>query len=291
MATPATILVIDDNASLREALSTLLVPPFRVLTAGTGTAAKDVLLRDMVDLALIDYVLPDMSGLRLLEDLHRLRPELLIILMTAFGSEAVAVEAFRGGVWDYLTKPFSTAELLLRLSRALLVQPSPSPARSASDTERAPTDHVPELVGVPHPNIERAIRFVHLHLREDLTLAQVAHEAGMSKYHFCRVFRHQVGLTFREFVVSRRIGRATELLRDGHRSVTEICSEIGFKNLSHFGRVFRHLIGRPPSAYRRAVATADQCPRSETMRRPEKQESSNEKQPGRSKKLSPGIHS
>jgi len=248
MSAPVTVLVVDDDAALRESLVTLLVPPFRVVTAVTGQDAKGLFLREKVDVALIDYVLPDCSGLELLEDLHRARPGLPILLMTGFGSEAVAVTAFRGGVWDYLKKPFTAAEVLERLSRALGRRPTSVP----NDFPRATGRPLLDGMAVPHPSIERAMRFVDLNFREHLSLAQVAQEAGMSKYHFCRVFRQQVGLTPGEFVASRRIGHAVELLRDGHRSVTEVCVEIGFKNLTHFGRVFRRLVGQSPSAYRRA---------------------------------------
>jgi YesN/AraC family two-component response regulator len=287
----ATVLVVDDDAALRESLSAALDPPFRVVAAATGKAARGLLLHNTVDLALIDYVLPDTSGLRLLESLQRLRPELPIILITGFGSEDLAVEAFRSGIRDYLKKPFTASELLRRVSRALLFRHS---AEAAPAPCAAQGPQPSPLLGAPgglNQNLERAIRFVDMYLDDDITLTQVAQEAGMSKFHFCRVFRHHIGLTFREFVARRRIGRALELLRDGQRSVTEVCFAIGFKNLSHFGRVFRQLVGRPPSAYRRSVATAGQCPRSATRRRPEKQATSNEQQPGRSKQRSSGLDS
>ena len=72
----------------------------------------------------------------------------------------------------------------------------------------------------------------------------------MSKFHFCRHFKAVVGMSFQEFLARRRIARASVLLRDHKRTVTEVYLEVGFKDLSHFGRVFRKVTGHPPSRFR-----------------------------------------
>ncbi len=247
-----TVLIVDDDASLLEALTTALAPPLRVLTATTGRAACSILDRETVDLALIDYVLPDISGLALLRTVQKLCPELPIILITGFGSEDVAVEAFRCGVRDYIKKPFTISELVARFGRALSLA---TPGQGAQSADPPSADAAAPSSSGRNKNLERAIRFVDAHLSEEILLDRVAQEAGMSKYHFCRVFKRHLGVTFRKFVASRRIGRAVELLRDGGRSVSEVYLDVGFKNISHFGRVFRQLIGRPPSSYRRPHST------------------------------------
>ena len=98
--------------------------------------------------------------------------------------------------------------------------------------------------------IQRAIAYIETHLDKHLTLNQVACEAGMSKFHFCRHFKADMGLTFREFLARRRIAKAADLLRQGNQSVSEVYMDVGFKDLSHFSRVFRKITGQPPSRYR-----------------------------------------
>ena len=76
----------------------------------------------------------------------------------------------------------------------------------------------------------------------------------MSKFHFCRNFKSEMGLTFGEFLARRRIARAVELLRDPDRSLTDIYLDVGFKDMSHYGGVFRKLTGQSPSRFRRMAA-------------------------------------
>jgi AraC-like DNA-binding protein len=98
--------------------------------------------------------------------------------------------------------------------------------------------------------VQRAIAFIDRQLHSEITLDQVAREAGMSKFRFCRNFKDVTGFTFREFLARRRIARAIELFRDKTRSVSDVYLDVGFKNLSHFSRVFSNLAGQSPSRYR-----------------------------------------
>jgi YesN/AraC family two-component response regulator len=251
MPSPARILVVDDDPGLREALVAALAPPYEVLTAGTGMDALVLIGREPLDLIILDYVLPDLSGLTLLRIIKKVFPSVLIVVITAFGSEEVCVESFRGGARDYLNKPIRLPELRARVNELLA-------ARAACVERRSP---VLPVSRPGHPNgrpisretsLERALAYIDGHLDAPLTLDGVSREAGMSKFHFCRHFKSFTGLTFREYLARRRIGRATDLLRrDPERSVTETYLDLGFKDLSHFGRVFRKLIGQSPSLFRR----------------------------------------
>jgi AraC-like DNA-binding protein len=162
----------------------------------------------------------------------------------------VSVAAFRGGVRDYLKKPIQLGDLLAQVEALLAArreagEPGVPVSHPASSAE--PANESGPLPG----GVRRALAFIEGHLEDPLSLDQVAREAGMSKFHFCRHFKADTGLTFREFLAHRRIARAAELLRDGSRSVSEVYLDVGFKDLSHFGRVFRRIIGQPPSRYRR----------------------------------------
>jgi AraC-like DNA-binding protein len=79
------------------------------------------------------------------------------------------------------------------------------------------------------------------------TLARIAH---VSEAHFIRTFRATFGETPNRYLQRRRVERAMFLLRSGDRSVTDICMDVGFSSLGTFSRVFRDIVGEPPSAYR-----------------------------------------
>jgi YesN/AraC family two-component response regulator len=253
MAPAGSILVVDDDPAILEAVTTALIPRHKVLTAENGVKALELVGREALDLVLLDYLLPDKSGLALLREMRRISPSLPIILMTGFGSEDVAVESFRGGVRDYLKKPFSIPELVARVESILdASRPGMYPA-SLVVPQTGPVSPSADLP-LPNRGLQRAVAYVETRLHTHVSLDQVAREAGMSKFHFCRVFKSELGLTFREFLARRRIARAVELLRDPDRSLTDIYIEVGFKDMSHFSRVFRKLVGQSPSRFRRLAA-------------------------------------
>ena len=114
------ILVIDDEESLRHMLSTLLAKEgFAVTTAASGAEALACAKATRHAVALCDVVLPDVDGLRLIEQLREVDHHLLILVMSAYGSLATAIEAIRRGARDYLSKPFQPQELLLKLRRLI----------------------------------------------------------------------------------------------------------------------------------------------------------------------------
>ena len=80
------------------------------------------------------------------------------------------------------------------------------------------------------------------------TLARIAH---VSEAHFIRTFRATFGETPHRYLQRRRVERAMFLLRSTDRSVTDICMAVGFSSLGTFSRVFRDVVGEPPSTYRR----------------------------------------
>src|SRR3954454_10362334 len=86
---------------------------------------------------------------------------------------------------------------------------------------------------------------------EPLDVPTLARIACVSEAHFIRTFRATFGETPNRYLQRRRVERAMSLLRSPPRSVTDICMEVGFSSLGTFSRVFREIVGEPPSAYRR----------------------------------------
>ena len=89
---------------------------------------------------------------------------------------------------------------------------------------------------------------------EPLDLTALAEVAGLSKYHFQRLFKATYGLTPAAYLSRRRIERAQDLLRATNLTVTEVCHAVGFSSLGSFSGRFHELVGETPSEFQRRYA-------------------------------------
>lgn len=99
-------------------------------------------------------------------------------------------------------------------------------------------------------SVDRVADYVEARLGGQVTLDQLAAVARLSPYHFARRFKHTTGLAPHQFVTSRRVDRAVQLLTGSTLSVTDIAAAVGMPNASHFRRVFRRHTGLLPSQFR-----------------------------------------
>jgi len=118
---PDRILVVEDDRELRELLEEVLKDGgYEVHTFGSAeTALRALETPPGPDLVLTDLLLPGLSGQDLLREVHARLPGVGVLIMTAFGSIASAIELTKAGAFDYLTKPLSTEHLLHAVARAL----------------------------------------------------------------------------------------------------------------------------------------------------------------------------
>jgi DNA-binding NtrC family response regulator len=114
------ILVVDDEAPIREMIRKGLsqIGGINAEVAESGLEAIDRIEKEVFDLVLTDLKMPGMDGIELLKTIKGIRPEVMVILMTAYGSIETAVEAMRIGANDFITKPIDLNELLIHISKA-----------------------------------------------------------------------------------------------------------------------------------------------------------------------------
>src|SRR6476659_5066867 len=117
---PALILVAADDRTIRRNLGRLLQSEgYRTTEAADGLEALASIHADPPSAVLLDLKMPGRDGLEVLRELGPALSELPVIVVTAFGGSAAAIEAMRRGAYDYLSKPFDLDEVLLTLKRAL----------------------------------------------------------------------------------------------------------------------------------------------------------------------------
>ncbi len=147
---PASVLIIDDDPSLREAYTVLLNDEFHVHTAATGEEGLACLHREDIDLLLLDLRLPAMDGLEVLRRVKALDARVAVIVITARDEARLAVEAFKLAVAEYLVKPFDIEPTLELLRRTLAHRPALPDARRGL-AEGPPPPPLDGLVGQSPP--------------------------------------------------------------------------------------------------------------------------------------------
>ena len=168
------IMIVEDDAALREALTdTLTVAGYEVIPAAGAPEALELLERDTVTLVVSDVAMQPMDGEALLAELKRRRPDIPVILMTAYGTIAQAVLAMRRGAADYLVKPFEAQALIELVARyaapavegddRLIAEDPRSRALAALARRVAASDVTVLLSGESGTGKEVFARYIHRH--------------------------------------------------------------------------------------------------------------------------------
>lgn len=228
------ILIADEDAKNHVVPLSEAFPACRFILATTPAAARRLFLSTPLDLILLCHS-DSFCGLDLLAAFKTQRPSVPVIVITASGSEVVAVQAFRRGAIDYFRKPFVLDELTLSMLGVLEISTQLRGQRQA----------------LPCSGLHRALQYLETHFQKPLRLEEVAREAGMSVACFQRHLKEDTGMTFIPYLNSLRIARAREMLRTTKTSMLRIALSCGFINQSHFNRVFKKIAGRTPRECRK----------------------------------------
>lgn len=103
--------------------------------------------------------------------------------------------------------------------------------------------------GLPQHKLQQVIDYIQAHLSQDFGLEDLAAVAQMSAHYFSQLFKQATGTTPHQFVISSRIERSKELLRQKHSSIAEVARCVGFVDQSHFHRHFKRLVGMTPRTF------------------------------------------
>ena len=155
------LLVVDDDPQLRATLlSRFARQGFQVQAAGSGEEALRLAERRNFDVAIVDVMMPGMSGLELLRRLKEEHPECEVIVLTGQGTIESAVEAMKGGAFDYLQKPFPLKELDRGADSLFRMKPDFDSCGFRAPPISPPHDHVrfDHFAG----DVEVRARFVHV---------------------------------------------------------------------------------------------------------------------------------
>ena len=242
------ILVVDDNADVRQYVAGILADNYDVRQAADGKEGLDAALKDVPDLIVCDVMMPVMDGLEMCRHVKRetATSHVPVILLTSNTQENQRAEGYDCGADAYITKPFSSKVLLSRVRNLLenrkrlkyiygtaadAQEPEPADAdsRFMADFRRVVGEHIAD---------------------SSMSVETISTALGLSRVQMYRKVKQLTGQSPVEIIRITRLKRAEHLLKTTNRTVSEISYDVGFSSPSYFSKCFKDYFGRQPGENR-----------------------------------------
>lgn len=192
------ILIVDDEVRMQRILEINLSPKYEVVTSGNGEEALRVVRTQSISLMLTDLKMPGKNGMELLQEVRKVRSDLPVIIMTAYGTVESAVQAMKEGATDYILKPIKIDEMEMLIEKALTV--SRLQAENRDLRQELKTIYGPGNIVGNHPAMQRVIQLIH-QVAGTKTTVLVQGESGTGKELVARAIHYESDRSSKPFVV------------------------------------------------------------------------------------------
>jgi signal transduction histidine kinase/DNA-binding response OmpR family regulator/ligand-binding sensor domain-containing protein len=243
------ILIIEDNSDMRQFISSELNKDYEVLEAIDGIDGFEKALSFDPDLIISDIMMPQMDGIELCKKvkLDERTSHISVILLTARSSHENMLEGLETGADDYLGKPFNSDELKLRIHNIIETRKKIR-ERYGNLLNIEPKSIA--ITSVEQKLIEKAIEIIEQHMDDaDFNVETFSSLMGMNRVSLHHKIKLLTNLAPREFFTMIRLKRAGQLLKESGLTVTEIAYQVGFKDPSHFSKLFKKQFGMSPKEF------------------------------------------
>ena len=251
------ILVVEDNEELLTLMLQVLSKNYHVFTAKNGKQAKNIIMKEKLDLVVSDVMMPIMDGIELTKQLKSDKSfwQLPIILLTAKSKEEDKTEAYAAGADAYITKPFKFEELEVRINALLanrkkMIEKIQAEVALQTSTE-SETQTALHLSNPDQAFITRATEVVMQHLADgDYNRDSFAKDMVMSESTLYNKVKATTGQTVIAFITSIRLKEAQRIIRSNPNIlISEVATQVGFNTPKYFSKCFKKEFGIFPKEY------------------------------------------
>lgn len=243
------ILIVEDNAEIRQYLCDELSRTYHVLKAGNGEEALSILKEQDIDLILTDVMMPVMDGLQLCKQIKQnLRTcHIPVIILSAKTEIKEQLEGLQVGADDYIPKPFSMAVIMAKIRNLFRTR------YRAIEHYSKSLDIEPEKIALNPMDeelLKKAVEIMEKHMDDvEFSTDEFAREMCMSRSNLHLKMKALTGESTNEFIRKVRFNKASKLLKEGRYTVSEISTMVGFNTPSYFATSFKKYFGCLPSEY------------------------------------------
>lgn len=244
-----TVLVVEDNKSLRNLIVNRLKAHFNILEADDGREGIALAKKENPDIIISDVMMPYMDGLELCANVksHLDTCHIPVVLLTAKSSVEDQIQGLEIGADDYLPKPFNAKLLLTRINNLINSRKQLRAVYNLSEEVE------PSLVTNNQRDqnfLEEATKIVKENIEfSDFKVNEFVRKMGVSRSLLHKKLVALTDLSTSEFINHFRLLRSIELLKEGDYNISEIAYSVGYKDPKYFSRVFSKQYGCSPSQY------------------------------------------
>lgn len=246
----AVVLLVEDNIELRNYMQGVLSAYYRVVVAGNGVEALEVLECERVSLIVTDVMMPEMDGIALCQRVkgNDLLHDIPVVMLTADTSISSKLEALRCSAEDYIEKPFSESYLVARIDNILSMR-----RKLYEKFVRNPLSVLPSKKqdgDVQSEFLDKITAIVEREMTNDVLSADyLASELAMSKATVYRKLKSVVDMSTTDFILFCRLKKASALLAEKKYMVSEVSYMTGFSTPAYFSKCFAKQFGQSPKQF------------------------------------------
>lgn len=248
-----TVLVVDDDPLICSNMKGVLEPYMKALTAVNGAEGLAVAMEQMPDLVLSDVEMPGMNGIEMCRELSKNEAtcHIPILFLSARNDDVDRLTGLQSGAIDYISKPFSNSELLLKIANILKIRQNQQQRLLAQRIQSgAKEEHKEKTVDSLNPFVASMMTVMEQRYADcELTMDALARDLCVSQSTLLRRVKSVTGKTPIEILVELRLTKAMELIKakSADQSIGNIAYEVGFNDPSYFARKFKEHFGTLPS--------------------------------------------
>jgi CheY-like chemotaxis protein/nitrogen-specific signal transduction histidine kinase len=245
------VLIIEDNADVREYMISCIHTYYRTYSASDGKEGLQKALEIIPDVVISDVMMPEMDGFTVCRELKNSPPtsHIPIILITAKATQEDKVTGLEHGADAYLTKPFDKEELLARLKNMVGLSKRLKDALSSHDgppiaynvRQKIELSFLEKVNAIIVGNLQNAF----------FGTTKLCREIAMSRTQLHRKLKALTGHSTASYIRKTRLRRARQMIETTDMAIGQISTEVGFKDFSHFTRSFTKEYGQSPSETRK----------------------------------------
>ncbi|WP_209329943.1 hybrid sensor histidine kinase/response regulator transcription factor [Lunatimonas salinarum] len=243
------ILVVEDNSQIRDFVRESISPLYRVVEAVNGTEGLYMAFKKIPDLIISDIMMPELDGISLCRQLKKdeKTSHIPIILLTAKIGEESLLSGLEVGADDFIPKPFSTKQLLLRIQKLIELRKNLR-IHYGNKSNFSPTEIA--VSSTEEKFLERLQKIVDEELMDStFTVEKFCKNMGMSRMQLHRKLTALTGLSTSAFIRDQRLRLALQRLSKSGETISETAYAVGFSSPSYFIKCFKETYGMTPSEF------------------------------------------